>query len=331
MYTLKTVVPAVRNGLADVELPDYSHLDGVTVKETVVKSFDKIYIDDHAYNVVREHGHTNTSIEKLEKSFSAGVGTFVPPPAIILRKGHENLEKPYELVYGFGRVTALQNLGMKEWFFTLLEVDERAMLDVRLYENEAFHKDVNKEADIVRVMVSKIELGHIRNDEDAIRNEILRICPHKDATVVGRVVSNVVAHTGAFVRYATYNETKVQRWLDDHSSDSYAIGGAFDAKRDMYGFILGEGTGQASIPKTIMSAAKKFAQTGKKSYALAHVKVPGKTQNIYEKRRRLSDSLTEHLNMLQKVYNSKEEFLHIEGFLPQESVSEDWKKLVKLP
>ena len=101
----------------DILIPDWTHL-GVETEETRKISFEDIYIDDVELNRTKEEPHSGADIEDLRISFSTGVDLNQFTPAVRVRSSGIT---PYELVYGYGRVAALQNLNQSEWYFSLLK------------------------------------------------------------------------------------------------------------------------------------------------------------------------------------------------------------------
>ena len=71
----------------------------------------------------------------------------------------------------------------------------------------------------------------------------------------------------------------------------FTHGGNFDKKRGMYGFV------GVNIQDPFLRAAKKFAETGNKSYVVLHCKSPGKTQTIKDMRKIQLKKLQEFKSM----------------------------------
>jgi hypothetical protein len=176
---LDTCVDFVRSKLETnptiVPIPDWNHHDVIS-KETIVLPFDQIYIDDETGNNTKVETHTPEEIEILKNSFAQGVDLKEFPPAVIYRG--PNYDKPYMLIYAFGRVEALMLNKQKQWFFTLLEGQEDGLEDVQAEENESLPKTLNKEVDMKFFLSRKIKEGKIKNNEQSIRAKFKKVYPY---------------------------------------------------------------------------------------------------------------------------------------------------------
>ena len=83
----------------------------------------------------------------------------------------------------------------------------------------------------------------------------------------------------------------------------------------MYGFV------GVNIYDPFLGAAKKYAETKKKSYVVLHCKSPGKTQTIQDMRKTQLKRLAEFKTMFARL-GMKTNFLTVLGFLPQDSETE---------
>jgi len=322
---LDTCVDFVRSKLetdpAFIPIPDWTHHD-VTSKGTIVLSFDQIYIDDEDGNNTKVETHTAEEIEILKNSFAEGVHLKEFPPAVVFR-GH-NYEKPYYLLYGFGRLEGLMLNKQKQYYFTLLEGDEDSLEDVQAEENETLPKTINKEVDMKFFLVRKIREGKIKNDEQSIRSKFKKVYPNRDKSVMNRVVQQVMEDSGTPQPYRIYTSTpRVQQWLDNHSSEDYSIGGEFDDSRDMYGVHIKEGYQY----RAVIAAMKRYASDGKFTYVIGHCAAPTKKATLKSKRNNFIEEF-KSIHEVMKSCGLKVFPIKVMGFLPQDREKENLKVLV---
>jgi len=326
-----------------IALPDWSNLDVVSLKNIKVP-FDMIYIDDEILQKTKVETHTPQEIEALRMSFSSGVDTMELPGGVSFRGSNKEdlalwmngkisnaelklrtgMDKPFQLVYGFGRNEAQVELGQKEWFFTVLSGTPDQLEDVQAAENEGHPKRINKEIDMRFHLKRKIDSGRIAKTEDAILREFKRIYPRRDASTRGRVISAIIEECNVPQPFRTYTSpARIQQWIDNHSSETYVIGGELDEEKNTHGVSIGPGY----LYRVVAQAAKRYRKTGRYTYIIAHVGNPTKTQSIHEKRAK----------MLQELEDLQEDFaacgmrefpIYFRGFLPQIRDGEDMKKLV---
>jgi len=309
--------------LKTIPKPTFNTLPDVKVKDTIALDFSNILIDDDDNNLVREHGVTTAHVEDLRMSFGQGADLTQVPPCVIKRKA-KGLDKQYELVYGYGRSFALMELGQKSWFFTEIEADESNIDDVRAIENEPLPKLNNKEQDLKAYLVKKVRKGHIKNDESVIRKTLNKVSLHRKQQSKDRIVQWVLEDCGTPQKYAFYNKTKAQLWLDNHSKKDYVIGD-LDKKKDQYGFLVKEGYQY----RFVVNAIRNYAETGRHSYCVAHMGAPTANSTIPEKRIKFREELDSILEDFRKC-GMNLDFIHIAGALPQERGIDNWKMLVSI-
>tara|TARA_Y100001937_G_C7078726_1_gene311867 strand:- start:29 stop:1018 length:990 start_codon:yes stop_codon:yes gene_type:complete len=316
--------------LNNIPKPTFNTLPTVKIKNTIALDFKDIYIDDDDDNLVREHGVTPAHIEDLRMSFGQGVDLTQVPPCVIKRKAN-GIDKPYELVYGFGRSFALMELGQKRWYFTEIEADEDSIDDVRAVENEPLPKLTNKEQDLKAYLVKKVRKGTLKNDELAIRKKLNQVSLHRKQQSKDRIVQWVLEDCGTPQKYSFYNKSKAQTWLENHSKKDYVIGG-LDIDKDQYGFLVKEGYQYRFVVNAIRNYADTYdekTKTGKHSYCIAHMGAPTANSSIPDKRIKFREELDSILADFKKC-GMKTDFIHIAGALPQEKGIDDWKKLIQI-
>jgi hypothetical protein len=303
--------------------PTFETLEGrVKVNDNLVLNFDDIYIDDDENNLARMNGVTPSHIEDLRLSFSNAVDLNELPPCVMRRRGGV---KPYELVYGYGRTMALRELGQKKWFFSHIEADEPTIIDVKLIENEPKLPKLNSsEQDIKNALVYQIEKKYLKNDEDLIRKKLNQVCANRKKQSKDRILQWVLEDSNTPQKYAFYNKSKAQLWIDNHSKEEWVIGGV-DVPRNQHGFLVKEGYQY----RFVMNAINEYAETGRHSYCIAHMGAPSGNSTIPQKRIKFRQELDYLLNNL-RLCGMDTNFIHIAGALPQERNIDNWKSLVKI-
>jgi hypothetical protein len=306
-----------------IPVPDWTHLNVVS-KDTIILNFDEIYIDDIDGNKAKVETHTGEEIEALKNSFAGGVDLKEFPPAVRFRGFH--YDKPYELVYGYGRTEAIMLNKQKSWFFTLLEGDDDAVEDVQASENEQLPKRVNKEVDMKKFLANKVRQGKIGNTEKDIRDKFKKVYPNRSKEVVNRVVQQVMEDLNTPQPYILYTSTpKIQQWLINHSSENYVIEGEYDTKRDMYGVHCKEGYQY----RVVIAACERYLKTGKFTYVMGHFSAPTAKKDLKTKRIQFIDEFANIRIALENCGLTVWPIV-IEGFYPQDKENESLKRLVKV-
>lgn len=323
---LDTCVSYVETKLKDndsfIPVPDWTHLNVISVG-TRVLDFNQIHIDDISHNNAKVETHTPEEIETLKNSFAGGVDLKEFPPAVIFR-GSE-YDKPYALHYGFGRVEAIMLNKQKSWYFTVLEGTEDALEDVQASENEILPKRINMEVDMRKFLTNKISKGKIANDEKSIRDKFRKVYPNRDKSVMNRVVQQVMEALNTPQPYILYTSTpRIQQWLDNHSSEEYAIEGEYDTKLNMYGTHIKEGYQY----RAVIAAIKRYAEDGIKTYVIGHFSAPTKKATLNSKRKQFIREF-DNIRTAMESCGLKVWPIEVLGFLPQDKENENLKQLVK--
>jgi hypothetical protein len=320
---LDTCISHVESNISLIPIPDWTHLN-VTSVDTIVLDFDKIYIDDISANKTKVETHTAEEIETLKNSFANGVDLKEYPPAIRFRGDH--YDKTHELVYGFGRVEALQLNKQKKWYFTLLKGDDDGIEDVQAAENESLPKRINKEVDMRKFLIAKIKQGKISNDEKDIRVKFTKVYTNRDRSVMNRVIQQVMEELDTPQPYILYTSTpRIQQWLDNHSRENYSIEGEYDAKRDMYGVHIKEGYQY----RAVIAAIQRYAKTGKFTYVIGHFSAPTKKATLNVKRKQFIDEF-DSIRLAMENCGLTTWPIVVMGFLPQDKEHDKLKQLVKV-
>jgi hypothetical protein len=322
ILSLKDCIPYVESKLSIVPVPDWTHAEVIS-KDTIILSFDDIYIDDINCNNSKVEPHTAEDIEKLKNSFAECVDLKEFPPAVRYRPG---CDIPYELVYGFGRSEALRELNQKTWYFTLLEGTDDAIEDVQAMENEERPKRINKEVDMRKFLAAKVKQRKIGNTEKDIRDKFRKIYANRDKSVMNRVVQQVMEELNTPQPYILYTSTaKIQDWLKNHCSDSYSIEGEYDDRRKMVGVHIKEGYQY----RAVIAAIERYVKTGNKTYVIGHFSAPTKRATLETKRKQFIKEFNDIRGALEHCGLSTWP-IEVMGFLPQDRENENLKKLVKV-
>lgn len=320
---LDTCVSYVEANISTVPVPDWTHL-GVISEDTKVIDFSQIYIDDDGKNSTKVETHTAEEIETLKNSFADGVDLKEYPPAVTYRG--PQYDKPYELVYGYGRGEGILSNKQKRWFFTVLRGDPDAIEDVKAQENEgALPKRINKEIDMRKFLIAKVKNKIIANNHDSILAKFKKVYPNRDKTVMNRIIQQVMEQVDTPQPYTIYTSTpRIQQWFDNHSSEHYCIEGEFDTARNMYGVHIKEGYQY----RTVIAAIERYAKTGKYTYVIGHFAAPTKRATFTTKRRQFIQEFNNIRAALETCGLTIWPIV-VMGFFPQDKENDSWKILVK--
>jgi hypothetical protein len=305
-----------------IALPNYSHLD-VQSLGTQIIPFSDIYIDDLTGNTTKVETHTAAEIEALRISFATGgLITSEFPPAVVRQP--EGSALVYKLVYGYGRCESLQELLQDRWFFTVLEGSEEALLDVKATENEEPPKRINKEIDMKKYLMDKVTRGIISNTEDAIARQFKKVYPGQPKVVQNRVVQMVTYQADTPIDFIQYTSVpRVKQWIANHATEEIKVDGEFDTDRDMYGVVCKEGYQYRSV----LHAAKRYRESGKKTYVVGHFGPLTKNATIYGKREKFVKEFDDIKDALENLGMTTWPIVVL-GYLPQIPSEESLKHLV---
>ena len=319
---LDTCISYVESKLSTIPIPDWTQANVIS-KDTIILNFDDIYIDDIEGNKTKVETHTAEEIETLKNSFAEGVDLKEFPPAVRYRG--PLYDKPYVLIYGYGRCEALLSNKKKEWFFTLLEGDDDAMEDVQAMENEQLPKRINKEVDMRKFLANKVIEGKIGNTEKDIREKFRKIYTNRDKTVMNRVIQQVMEELNTPQPYILYTSTpRIQQWLDNHSSESYSIEGEYDDDRGMVGVHIKEGYQY----RAVIAAIQRYYKEGQRTYVIGHFSPPTKKATLDSKRKQFIKEFNDIRTALESCGLNVWP-IEVMGFLPQDKEKDNLKKLVK--
>jgi|TARA_B110000858_G_C17793033_1_gene470929 hypothetical protein len=294
---------------SELPVPDWSHLGSKSNRNEVI-AFDDIYIDPTEGNPTRLKMHSGTEIERLKIAFSAGVELSEYPMAVARTTLRE---KPFELIYGNGRTTALLGLNVKKWVFTVIEANDKNLSRIALSENKKRlpKVDINRH-EMINGLNQMIHDGNLENEVKAIGAEA-KLLWNLGKEELGRVVEGVVAQSETPQPFWYWsNKVAVNLWVTNHALDkTYAIDGNLDEGRNMYGSMCKNGY----LPAKAIQAFSRLSKTGKKTYILGHVDAPSMTNTICDKRTAFMKAYYDMKSMFASL--GIELPLEVLGFLPQ--------------
>ena len=308
----------------------YLHLGAKFNDEAILVDLDDIVdkSDEIWSNDGREAQHTPLEWKRLSDDFANGVKPWLDLP-ILFRHGDKDVAKPYKLIAGYGSLNALKTNGMtKYWFYEVTEATPTQLAEIAAFENTsetvttAYKTGVDGVVYHLKNMIAKKHKDLI-NTEDSISKYLDKKWPGLIPEIKGTIISKAKNAQTKSRRIKTYNIAEVDNWLDDVADKTakFVHGGKFDDKRNMFGFV------GINIQDPFLGAARKFAETGRKSYVVLHCKSPGKTQTIQDMRKTQLKKLAEFKTMFSRL-GMKTNFLTVLGFLPQDSETEKMNLLI---
>ena len=302
----------------------YLHLGAKFNDEAILVDLDDIVdkSDEIWSNEGRESQHTPLEWKRLADDFANGVKPWLDLP-ILFKHGDKDVAKKYKLVAGYGQVNALKTNGItKYWFYEVTEATPTQLAEIAAFENTsetvttAYKTGVDGVVYHLKNMIAKKHKDLI-NTEDSISKYLDKKWPGLIPEIKGTIISKAKNAQTKSRRIKTYNIAEVDNWLDDVADKTakFVHGGKFDDKRNMFGFV------GINIQDPFLGAARKFAETGRKSYVVLHCKSPGKTQTIQDMRKTQLKKLAEFKTMFSRL-GMKTNFLTVLGFLPQDTETE---------
>jgi hypothetical protein len=309
---------------------------GSRLKDYVIVDLSRVYCPPGSdRNPTRKDGLDEQNIKDLEQSFlNQGVIWSHKPmcvrwnPQVI-----DGVSYDYELIAGNHRFEALENIGQKSWYFAVYElaVDgisySKSRMFFQLIENNHDPRKSSTMADIINATSWLVGRGELAADEKSVKEFIDETCFNKAATSRGQIVAAVLQLNGISQSIVTYTTKGAANFIA--KSTDYTNCGKLDKKRNKHGWTVKEGYEY----EFIMSAVKKFAQTGKESYFVCHTKAPTETMTLEDKRQKMKDTfgtLEDSLITVVDFYNKKGRFpWEVEGFMAQDHDKEE-KGVVKV-
>jgi hypothetical protein len=144
----------------------------------------------------------------------------------------------------------------------------------------------------------------------------------------GKVIRQVMDKVGTYRQVVTYTAQDAYKWI--HKNTDYAYAGELDLNRKKFGWTVLEGYEY----EFLVSAMKKYRESGKESYFILHTKAPTAKNTLDDKREKMIDSFYQLEDSLKEVFNYYQENKKfpwtIEAFMPQDQSSEDPKKPIPI-
>jgi len=309
----------------------YSHLgdslEFVGPIKVSLKTIEKEDSEDK--NIGRPERHTTRELQNIAEDMANGIKPYLDLP-VIVKDNDPNTVTDFKLIAGYGTLNALGENGVDEyWFYEVLNATPTQLNQIATFENTNHISDKKYntgEDGIIHHLKSEIARKHkdLINTEDSIGKYIDGMYPGITTEIRGRLISkakNAQTKTRAFI---TYNATAVSTWLSEKADEQaqFIFGGKYDKSKDMYGYL------SANTMDPIINAAGKFVETGKGSYVVLHVKLPGKNKTVKQMREDKVKQFKAFLDMLKALGVKNLNFIKILGFLPQDTKNEDMRFLV---
>ena len=304
--------------------PDFSMVPGVKINKKIIKlKLKDIFVDDKKGNTAREHGTDPEAVETLSKSLSKGWDSTEYLPAVREKSGDDGYK--YELIYGFNREEALENLYGDEFemWFTLIDCNESGLYDIRLIENEGLPKRTNKESDIKYTIIQKIDNGDLKKDVDSIKDYLDRCLFFRSQESKDRIVKMVEEAANLNVSVDQYTESKAKRWSKNYCKTNYDFGGSL--VNGKHTFLCKQG----SAYRTYHRMMRRYLETGNPCQVVFHVGSPTPKKTIIEKRKDTMKEWLAGIDNLKKL-GCNTSFMEVAGFLPQVRGKDEYHSLIQV-
>jgi hypothetical protein len=290
-----------------------------------VITLSKIYQPAPNENYTRKKGKDISHVQSVKICLTPGIDYSIMPPLVY--KKHQIIDGvhyDYVLVAGWHRMEALQSLGYDKWIFGVYQLAqdgysfEESYGTLQNLENNHKAQKESSEEDISNSIGRLITHGSklVTKDENSIRDYVNFVCSNKPWQTRSKIVRMAVRASGAHQDVVTYTADDAFKWIAKETD--FVVAGEFDNKRKKYGWTVLEGYEY----EYVVSAAKKFAESGKESYFVCHTKPPTEKKNVTDKREGMMRSFNQLDNALLEVFDYYKENgkfpWSVEGFLPQD-------------
>lgn len=316
---------------------------GVRKVDRLIVDIDNIYHAAQKDNPTRSKGKNKEHIENLKASIASGIDYSQMPPVVI--KSAKNVNghiTEYELIAGYHRLEAMRLLHIDSWVFDVYEIPsidshigyEDALRTFQLSENNHSPSLSTSKEDaaktVARLLSNKSSL--IEPTAQSIMDYLDDYCSYMHYQTKCKVVREVTRslQKNGIIVYndiLTYTATDVKDFLNQ--TTDLVNEGNYDMARDEYGWSVLEGYEY----EFLMSSARKFAETQKKSYLSLHTKPPTEKYSVYDRRSNMTrkfEYLEDCLLKCFAYYQQNGKFpWYIKGFLPQ-VVSDGEKEYIDL-
>jgi len=304
---------------------------GVKYLDRSIIDIFKIYIPPLKDNPVRKKGKNYNNIQRLTESFRNGINYSKSPPIVRekvqLIDGHTY---EYELIAGNHRLEALLANNYNKWIFDVYAItgDEKSTYEdslrtLQLDENDHPPHLETSEDDAVNIICRLLDHNSklVEPNCDSIRDYLDAHCKNMHGNTKAKVIRDVVRNmqkngVAVYSDTVTYTPHDVNNFVQ--KTTDYVTSGEFDKKRKSFGWSVLEGYEY----EYIMSAAKKFSETGSTSYFICHTKSPTEKYPLKEKRDKMVNNFqkleTALLDVMKYYLEHKTFPWQVVGFLPQD-------------
>lgn len=284
-----------------------------------------IYRPPFADNPVRTKGIDVPHSQKILKSLSKGINYSKMPPVVRYNpRIIDGVHYDYELVCGNHRCAALDMLGVDEWIFDVYEFAqdgytyEDSVRTFQLQENDHEPALASNTSDVVITISRLIAQGSslVKNDEKSISEYISEYLPNIHWSTQGSLVRKIVDLNGSYRDVVTFSAEDVTKWLAKNTDLKHR--GEYDKVRDMFGWSCLS----RYEHEVVFNCIKKYAESGKESYIIAHTSAPTDKMTLSDKREAILNNFEGLEYSLVKVvefYNKNKRFpWQVTCYLPQD-------------
>lgn len=304
---------------------------GVRMVDRLIIDIDNIYQAPQKDNPTRSKGKNRENVENLKASLSLGINYSQMPPVVIKSAhNHNGHITEYELISGNHRMEAMRILGIECWVFDVYEIPaigseigyQDALRTFQLSENNHTPSLCTSKDDAVNTIVLLLSNKSllIEPTETSIMEYLNNYCSYMHYQTKCKVIREVVRllQKNGFAIHTdvvTYTAMDVKDFLVKKTDLVNA--GEYDMHRDQYGWSVLEGYEY----EFLMSSARKFAETQKRSYLTLHTKSPTEKYSVDDRRSNMVkkfEYLEDCLLKCFKYYETHGSFpWYTKGFLPQ--------------
>lgn len=317
----------------------FSLLNGVRTTGRIFVRLDQIR-NNPTDNPVRHGGRNAGLVNELKNSFSRGVltGAYLPViEKLPVAETDEISTKYYVLRDGFNRIEALQEMGVVEYWFDVVEFGDNnrsatgARVDFSLSCNNHEPSERSSDKDIHRSVSILLQSGDLENDFNAIKEYIQKISGTNPSRA-HRIADAVATDNGIEPPIHTWSPVKIRQGFTK-KLNVYSHGD-YDPENNKFGWTVLEGYESDVIAGAIAkyNSEKSDKITGGQSYFVGHTKLPTSAADLSERRKNMVRTINkkiEDLISVCKYYNETGELpFELIGFLPQTSEEDADKKII---
>lgn len=279
---------------------------------------------DHDKNSGRNGGYNSSHKEDLKYSYGSGVDINQPLMIVeeledpILDKSDGEIKR-YQLIDGFNRFNALDDLGIEQFWFDVVVVGVNGhsanFCRKTLSGASNAHPPMlnSNENDIWKLVSELIAAGDIVNDESAIK-EYLKVYMKLKGSTLTKVTNLITSTNNTPQTFKLYSKGMLKKGL---KALGVVTHGAYDIGRGKHGWSTLEGYDV----DTFWNAIAKFHDKGEYSYTVGHTKLPD-ADGVGVTREYMEESFLNRAAQLKSVcenYKKTGEIpLEFIGFLPQD-------------